>query len=260
LQALATVNEWPGDWMYYDTAISTQIYILGKVVNLIRSFLFDIFLLTISFMAAESLSRKAFPNHIQFWSIFSTGAANSKQVIGRTVSGYLLVGLDFAFLIGLYFFTTKILGWWTPSDVLIDPDILATYQPWFSPIAESIQAGFWEESLCRAIPIAGAALIGQKLGNRRVWIAGALLFQAILFGALHTDYAGQPSYARLVELIIPSLVYGLIYLRFGLLPCMILHFVFDAPRRQLQITTDDNYKCTFFIATPPYRATGRGRE
>jgi mRNA interferase RelE/StbE len=32
------------------------------------------------------------------------------------------------------------------------------------------------------------------------------------------------------------------------------------PRRQLQITTDDNYKCTFYIATPPYRATGRGRE
>ena len=32
------------------------------------------------------------------------------------------------------------------------------------------------------------------------------------------------------------------------------------PRRQLQITTDDNYKCTFYIANPPYRATGRGRE
>ena len=32
------------------------------------------------------------------------------------------------------------------------------------------------------------------------------------------------------------------------------------PRRQLQITTDDNYKCTFYIATPPYKATGRGRE
>ena len=32
------------------------------------------------------------------------------------------------------------------------------------------------------------------------------------------------------------------------------------PRRQLQITTDDNYKCTFYIANPPYRATSRGRE
>ena len=32
------------------------------------------------------------------------------------------------------------------------------------------------------------------------------------------------------------------------------------PRRQLQITTDDNYKCTFCIANPPYRATSRGRE
>ena len=32
------------------------------------------------------------------------------------------------------------------------------------------------------------------------------------------------------------------------------------PRRQLQITTDDNYKCTFYIASPRYRATSRGRE
>ena len=228
LQSLSAVNEWPGDWMYYDTALSTQVFILEKVADLVQGFLFDAFLLTISFMAAESLTRKAFPNHIQLWRVFSPQVANSVQILGRTVSGYLLVGLDFAFLIGLYFFSTRVLGWWTPSDVLIDPDILATYQPWFSPIAESIKAGFWEESLCRAIPIAGAALIGQKMGHRRVWIAGALLFQAILFGALHTNYAGQPSYARLVELIIPSLVYGLIYLRFGLLPCMILHFAYDA--------------------------------
>jgi len=228
LQALSSINAWPVDWMYYDTAISTQVYILEKIVGLTKSFLFDLFLLTISFMAAESLTRKAFPNQIQFWRLHSAGVANSREVLGRTVGGYLLVGLDLSFLIGLYFFSTKVLGWWTPSGVLFEPDILATYIPWLSPIADSLKAGFWEESLCRAVPIAGAALIGQKLGKRRLFIIGALVFQAILFGALHTNYAGQPSYARLVELIIPSVVYGLIYLRFGLLPCIILHFVYDA--------------------------------
>ena len=106
--------------------------------------------------------------------------------------------------------------------------MLATYFPWFSPLADSLQAGFWEECLCRAVPIAGAALIGQKLGHRRLWIAGALIFQAVLFGSLHANYAGQPSYSRVVELIIPSLAYGWIYLRFGLLPTIILHFVYDA--------------------------------
>jgi hypothetical protein len=143
--------------------------------------LIDFFFVSISFMAAESLTRKAFPDHIQLWRSFSSGVANSDQILGRTVSGYLLFGLDLAFLVGLYFFSTKVLGWWTPSDVLSDPDILATYCPWFSPIADSFEAGFWEESLCRAVPIAGAALIGQRFGNRRIWMAGALLFQAILF-------------------------------------------------------------------------------
>ena len=42
--------------------------------------------------------------------------------------------------------------------------------------------------------------------------------------------------------------------------CSISNGFWGAPRRQLQITTDDNYKCTFYIANPPYRATSRGRE
>jgi len=228
LQALAAINQWPGEWMYYDTALTAQVFVLDKIVDLITDFLLNTFILTVSFMAAESLTRKAFSGHIQLWRLALPGVANSNQVLGRTISGYLLVGLDLAFLIGLYFFSTNILGWWTPSDVLIDPNVLATYFPWFSPLADSLQAGFWEECLCRAIPIAGAALIGQKLGHRRLWIAGALIFQAIVFGAAHANYAGQPSYSRVVELIIPSLIYGWIYLRYGLLTGIILHFAYDA--------------------------------
>ena len=37
----------------------------------------------------------------------------------------------------------------------------------------------------------------------------------------------MPAYSRLVELFIPSIVWGLIYIRFGLLPCIISHFTYD---------------------------------
>src|SRR5439155_13127104 len=40
-------------------------------------------------------------------------------------------------------------------------------------------------------------------------------------------YPNQPAYARPVELIIPSIGFGLLYLYFGLLPGIILHFTFD---------------------------------
>ena len=107
------------------------------------------------------------------------------------------------------------------------PDVLATYVPWLSAIANSFQAGFWEEALFRAVPIAGAALIGERLGQRKLFIVLAFIVQAIIFGAGHAPYPNQPAYARPVELIIPSIGFGLLYLYFGLLPGIILHFAFD---------------------------------
>ena len=79
--------------------------------------------------------------------------------------------------------------------------MLAAYFPWLSSIAISLQAGFWEECLFRAIPTAGAALLGQRYGRSRLWIAGAFLLQMIIFGAAHANYPAQPAYARVVELL-----------------------------------------------------------
>ena len=144
------------------------------------------------------------------------------------MAGYLIVGIDLAFLVTFYWLTIGYLGWWSPSDALVNPDSLATVLPWLSPLAISLQAGFWEECLFRAVPLAGAALIGDRFGNRRAWIAGAFVLQIVIFGAGHAAYPTQPSYARLIELIVPSTIFGLLYLRFGLLPAIVMHFAFDA--------------------------------
>ena len=51
--------------------------------------------------------------------------------------------------------------------------------------------------------------------------------QAIVFGSGHAPYPNQPAFARPVELILPSIGFGLLYVYFGLLPGIILHFTFD---------------------------------
>lgn len=227
LQVLAGINQLPLAWMNYDTALSAEGFLLQQLVQLIGSFIFLAILLTLSFIGAETLSRRAFPHHIQQWKLWRTDVASTPKVLGMTLAGYMLVGLFFAYNVGAYFFFTKVLGWWIPSEALFEPDVLATYFPWLTSIAISAQAGFWEESLFRAVPIAGAALLGQRFGGRKIWIAAAFVIQALVFGAGHAGYANQPAYARVVELIIPSIAFGLIYLRFGLYPAVILHYAVD---------------------------------
>ncbi len=227
LMGLQQLNSWPLLWMCYDTAVPASGFAARQIMIALAAFGGFAVLLTISFMAAETLSRRAFPHHVQLWKVWSTPTSPSRTIFGETFSGYLLVAPFFAYEIVLYFFAQEKLGWWTPSDVLVNPDMFANYLPSLSAISQAAQAGFWEECLFRAVPLAIAALIGDKFGKRRAFIAGAMILQAVVFASGHAGYANQPAYARVVELIIPSFVFGTLYLIFGLLPGIVLHFTYD---------------------------------
>ena len=227
LQLLAGLNQLPLAWMNYDTALAPQSFLVQQILVSVVGAVGMGVLVTVSFMAAEGLTRLAFGHHPRLWRAWAPEAAGTTTLLGQTASGYLLVAVFLAYQVALYSFAQDALGWWTPADLLFDPNILAQYAPWLPPIANALQAGFWEECLFRAVPLAGAALIGERLGGRRWWIGGALLLQAGIFGAGHAGYATQPAYARVVELILPSLGFGLLYLAYGLIPVVVLHFAFD---------------------------------
>jgi hypothetical protein len=228
LMGLQQLNTWPLLWMSYDTAVSASGFAVRQVMNAFAIFGLYAVLLTVTFMAAETLSRRAFPNHVQLWKVWSPGVASSRTISGETIAGYLLVAPFFAYEIILYFFAQGKLGWWTPSDTLVNPDMFANYVPSLSAVAQAAQAGFWEECLFRAAPLAAAALIGNRFGKRRLFIGVAMVLQALVFASGHAGYANQPAYARVVELIIPSFAFGSLYLAFGLLPGIVLHFAYDA--------------------------------
>ncbi len=224
---LASINQLPFWWMSYNSAFSINGFLMQLFLTFFMILLGQTVLLTLIITVAEGLTRAAFGNHPQLWSLWKSENSASYEVFGRTLGGYLMVGFNVAFVIGFYLISLRYWGWWSPSETLFDPNILATYVPWIAPIVQSLNAGFMEECLFRAIPLAGAALLGRHFGKRNLFIGIAFIVQAIVFGAAHANYPVQPSYARLVELLIPSLIWGATYLKFGLLPTIIAHFTYD---------------------------------
>ncbi len=225
--ALTTVNKLPLYWMQYNTSHSPTNFLLQMGIGILSMFIFLTIIFSLIFTTAEGLTRAAFPNQIQFWKLFNTEVASSYSVLGYTIGGYLLAPFLLLYVILFYVWTTSSFNWWMPTSALFNPDILATYFPWLESIAPSFQAGFFEECLFRALPLASAALLGKRFGKKNWWIAGAFILQIFIFGAAHAEYPTQPAYARLIETIFVCSVWGGIYLRFGLLPSIISHFAYD---------------------------------
>jgi hypothetical protein len=234
INATGVLNAFPLAWAGYDTTDSYGVFRAQLLTQSLLAFLQYMVLFGISFVAAEGLDRKAFGHHIQPWRLWSGGVANSATVLGQTIGGYYLAGIFLACVIGFYVLTTRWLGWWNPSDALSDPNVLGQYCPWLAS-ALALSPGFWEECLFRAVPLGCAALIGERLGRRKTALAIVCVLQAIVFGAGHASYPAQPAYARIVELTLTFTAFGLIYLRFGLLPVIIAHFVVDAAAFSLPV-------------------------
>lgn len=222
--ALASISD---SWFGYDTATSASTHLVTRIGGAIAGGVVTWLLLTVVFATAEGLGREAFGSHPQLWRTWRTPSANSRAIWGRTLAGYAWIGFDLAFIATFYFLVQRYLGWWSPSDALIDPNILGTPRPWLSPVSKALQAGMMEEALFRAVPLAGAALLGRHFGREKTFIVVALVLQAVVFGCAHANYPGQPAYSRPIELFLPSLVWGLVYLRYGLVPGMLFHFGFD---------------------------------
>ncbi len=227
LLGLGVMNTLPLSWMSYDPAVSIRTFLAQQLVLAGATAALGAPLLALIFLAGESLGRRAFPGHLQQWRFWSPEVAASTPALGRTAGAYLLLGTQLGYVVLFYLATSRIEGWWSPAEALVQPDLLATAQPWLVAVSTSLFAAFWEESAFRAIPIACAALLGARYGRKSLWIWGAVVLQAVVFAAGHANYPQQPAYARLVELTVPALLWGVIYLYFGLVPTILSHFTYN---------------------------------
>lgn len=224
---LRGLNEFPLWATSYNTVQSSSTFIIMKLIEQFITFFSLFAMIFLTLVVAEAAGRWMYGKHIQFFKNFSLSAFSCVQVAEQVIFGYLMVPFMFAYVVVFGYVTKTYGGWWSPAGSLFDPNVVACYFPWLSAVTISLQAGFFEEVVCRAIPLAMTAFLTKDSKYKNIWFFAIFIVQALIFGACHANYPNQPFYARLIELIIPSFGFGWMYLTFGLLPGVITHFVYD---------------------------------
>jgi len=191
-------------------------YYLRELLSVLGTFISGATL----FAGADFVYRLAYPKRVALESyLTSLKAFKSVEGLKAVVAGYSVGAIHLGWIIAYYLIGDK-LGFWCPLG--IDAyQTLGTYFPFFSAISLGVHASWQEETVARLVALS----VVQKLTGK-FWLAN--LFQAAAWGFMHSTYPQQPAYARGVELTICGLFYGWIMRRYGLIPCLIGHYLVDA--------------------------------
>ncbi len=233
------INFFAFNWFRYETSTTIADFLSAEILQIVLNFILFTMIFFISFITAEGFARRSMLKHIQIWRISNPNVAGSIDVFRLVIIGFCIASILITYDIIFFSVIYKQLGWWSPANSLIDPNILSTPFPWLQSIGISLKAGVWEEFLFRALPIAGVALLVKNKKNKLFWIGFVIVIQAIVFGAAHTNYPQQPAYARLVELFIPFLFFGILYYNLGLIPLIVAHYAIDVVWISLPIFASD---------------------
>lgn len=231
------VNYLPLSWFGYDTALPEGIFLFQQLGLGLASMAGLTLMFGASFLGGENLARAGFGQHPYLWGVFSREAGGSPAMLRRVLIGMLLTPVFLGYMVAFGMLTRDWTGWWNPISPLIEPNLIATPLPWLEVIAAPLQAAVWEELLFRAVPFGAAMLLARRFGARTTWLAIAFVVQAVVFAAAHANYPAQPAHARLVELLAPSALFGFLFLRWGLVPAIVLHFEYDLVLFALPIFT-----------------------
>jgi hypothetical protein len=221
----AGLNELPGSWFGYDTATSPGTFRATQIEFAVLGGAGLALLVGLTLAAAEAAARHAFPRHLDWWKLWKY--RGTREVAGRVASGYVVALVAFAYVSLFYLVTRNVLGWWVPSELLDDPNLIATPMPWLSAVATALQAGVWEESLFRALPLSLLALWARNRPNYKGWMAAGVVGTALIFGFAHSNYASWPPYSRGVEIFLDACFWAVLFVWLGLVVTVIAHFTYD---------------------------------
>jgi hypothetical protein len=219
---LVLLEQWNNFEYAFNSYVSSQDYSMFLLMEVAQALMFAVLAFVATVLIAgggETIYRRTFKEHAAAEFLFSLKGLSVPGVQRKMLMGYLLPGVMMLWTIGYYKLGQKV-GFFCPLGV-DDYNVLGNYCPAISGALIGVTAAGMEEFLCRVV---GLALF-QKL-FKNFWVAN--LLQAVIWGFAHSTYPQQPAYARGVELTMVGLLFGWIVKNYGVLPCLIAHYLYDA--------------------------------
>lgn len=217
---ISIATSWPQAQFGYQTQISWSVFIGSAFLGLVLLSVFYVVFVTFPTAAGHSLSRQYFPRAVEGLSELFAGKVFTPQFGAAAFRGYALGAFFLGFLTAFYWLSRNFLGAWMPAEGPYS-SIFNNAFPFLTPLTISLVAAISEETIYRLF---GISIFKKLTGS--TW--AALLIPAAIWAFGHSNYPVFPVYVRGIELTIGGLIFGWAFLRYGLVTCIVAHYVVDA--------------------------------
>jgi membrane protease YdiL (CAAX protease family) len=214
---LARLNDLPSYKFYYGTTSDYTLFWLNNISSAVIAAFYNALFVLILWLGGIALSKKAWPRQDK---IIPRGQDRRIGLAKSTYRGLMLGGLQAGYVTLFYLLAVQLFGGWVPLSPPTGAS-LASPLPFMGSIYVGLIPATQEELLFRLIGIALVLLLGK-----RRWLA--ILIPAALWGFAHLSYVRDPFYFRGLELTIVGVMYGLFFLRFGLITTIVAHYTWNA--------------------------------
>jgi len=213
------LNNFQNILMVYPTSANLKSF-LGLVITkwlLNTSFLIVGFILP--GIAGESLCSEVFPENKQRSFLgYIKSSFFSRQLTQAVLLGYLIWIIMLGLQAVIFHNGQKFLGVWREWHTLAY--FSSSYIPLLGAFVIGASASFNEEIIFRLF---GISLAKKYLHS----LILAVLVTSVIWGMGHTMYAIFPVWFRIIEITLIGIFYGFIFIRFGIVPLIVAHYLFD---------------------------------
>jgi len=227
-----TATAWPQAQFRYQTQIGWGVFLGMAALGLVLAAVFYTVFVLFPIAAGESLAADYFPGSLAGFAQLARGKLFTRQFGTASMRGYAMAAILMGYFTGFYWFAQRYMGAWLPAEGPYS-EIFNNLLPFLTPLTISLVAAISEETIYRLF---GISLFRKLTGNTFL----ALVIPAAIWAFGHSNYPVFPVYIRGIELTIAGTLFGIFFLRYGLVACIVAHYVIDAVALGLPLVTSGN--------------------